>query len=228
MKNKFIKNIIFTMALLASISFSVSTSVQAVSTDTTGAAVTINTETIPSHAEPGTNIKYDDNNKMQVLNGKINDSDRTNIDSSLPSPQPGMTVSYDGTGAPTFIKINGKEVGAKKVKNTVTSSSGYYENYGAISWFDDPVGQDPNHDFETYDCATDQYADNCPLGTTVYAQDRDTGTWGTFHKWDIGNLQGQSEPRIVDVWNVYVFEDVYGIEDGYETGLLHNGYYYHY
>ncbi len=227
MKNKFIKNVLFTMALLASISFSISTSVQAVSPNTTEAAVTINAETIPSHAEPGTNIKYDDNNKMQVLNGKIDDSAGNK---SLPKPQPGMIVSYDGAGDPSFIKINGKEVDTQNdmLKASSGYSSGYYDNYGAISWFDDPTGQDPNHNFETYDCATDKDLDNCPLGTTIYAQDRDSGTWGTFHKWDIGRLHDQPEPRIVDVWNVYVFEDVYGIEDGNETGLLHNGYYYHY
>lgn len=79
-----------------------------------------------------------------------------------------------------------------------------------------------------YDCATDQDADNCPLGTHVYAEDVDTITWGEFYKWDVGPLQGKSEPRIVDVWNKDIFGQVFNISDPDTTGLIHNGFYYHF
>ncbi|GFZ32280.1 hypothetical protein CSC2_28060 [Clostridium zeae] len=169
---------------------------------------------------------------MVILKGHIIDK-CTTINNSLPKPQPGMTVSYDGLGNPTFIKINGQPYSDNNTKTKIAdsmisaSSSGYYSNYGAISWYEDVHGQS-NHVLSDYDCATDQMFDNCPLGTYIKVQDRDSGIWGGFHKWDIGALQAQPEKRIVDIWNRYIFTDVFGIDDPVDTGLLHNGYYYHY
>jgi len=234
MKCKFIQSMLVALALVTSINFNVVQSVQATTNSTT---TSINTETIPAHAEPGTNIKYDNNNNMVILKGKITVADNsTSIDSSLPKPQPGMTVSYDGGGDPVFIKINGETYNensnsAKKLNRT---SSGYkkgpYSNYGAISGYDDIKGQ-ANHDLEEYDCATDKDADNCPLGTRIMVEDCSTGIWGTFNKWDVGNLQGQDEPRIVDVWctdeNYYTLGEIFQLENAKEQGLIHRGYYYH-
>lgn len=219
------------LALVTSINFGVA---QAATNSTTATSSAINTKTIPAHAEPGTNIKYDNNNNMVILKGKITVVDNsTSIDSSLPKPQPGMTVSYDGGGDPVFIKINGETYNENSSstkalnRTSLGYTSGAYSNYGAISSFDDEKGQ-ANHDLEDYDCATDKNADNCPLGTSIMAQDCDSGTWGVFKKWDVGSLQSQSEPRIVDVWNENILGDVYGLEDAHEQGLIHNGYYYHY
>ncbi|SJT58414.1 Uncharacterised protein [Clostridioides difficile] len=220
MKTKFIKSTLLALALVTSINFGVVQSVYAAS----------NSAAIPTHAEPGTRIEYDKNNNMDILKGKIDETDSTSSDNSLPKPQPGMTVSYDGTGEPVFIKVNGKPyIDSEKTKEAEKnmSRSSYYEDSGAISWYDDKYGQS-DHKLKDYDCATDMYSDNCALGTRISVQDRDSGIWGNFKKWDVGNLKAQSEPRIIDVWDLGIFEDVFQLDDGEAQGLIHNGYYYHY
>lgn len=236
MKGKLIKSMLLALVLVTSINFGVAQSAHAAtnsSTSATNSAISAtSTTTIPAHANPGTKIEYDNNNNMKILSGKINvEAGSTSINTSLPKPQPGMTVAYDGTGEPAFIKINGKPyVGtgmSTDAANSAASESGYYEKYGAISWYDDLKGQS-NHTLTDYDCATDQYVDNCALGTYIYAEDLSTDIWGTFQKWDIGNLQQLSPKRIVDVWDVDVFGDVFQLEDPEGQGLITNGYYYHY
>lgn len=214
MKNKFIKSTLVALALISSINF--------------GAYAAINSSQIPSSAEPGTKIEYDKDNNINVVKGKINEESDSTSSSDLPKPQPGMTVAYDGTGEPAFIKIDGEPyIDAQKAENSISLLSSYYENSGAISWYDDTYGQS-NHKLKDYDCATDMYSDNCALGTRIYVENCDNSTWGTFKKWDVGNLQAQSEPRIIDVWDLGIFEDVFQLEDGASQGLIHNGYYYHY
>lgn len=210
MKNKIIKNTIIAISLSIIGSCSV---VQAA------------TNKIPAHAEPGTNIKYDENNNMIVLKGSLKSTDSIINESSLPDSKPGMTVSYDGIGNPTYIKVNGKTYNENKV-SLRGYSRGYKSDYGAISFYDDEKGQE-DHYLTEYDCATDRYRDNCPLGTRICVQDRDTGIWGTFKKWDVGALAEQDEKRIVDIWNKDVFGEVFQIEDPEYVGLIHNGYYYH-
>ncbi|WP_026884268.1 hypothetical protein [Clostridium akagii] len=214
MKGIFIKNMSLVLSLVTVMSFGVSQSAQAAT----------NANTIPSKATAGTNIKYDNNNNMVILNGNISS---TSINSSLPKPQPGMTVSYDGTGEPTFIKINGKAYSNKlNTKNGTLSPSyrnGSYSNSGAISWYDDQIGQG-NHTLTNYDCATDEYADNCPLGTNIYVAS--SGNYFQLKKWDVGNLQAQSTPRIIDIWSAYEFS--YLLDVSANQGLVRNASYSHY
>lgn len=218
MKSKFIAKTLLVLSFAAAINFG----------QVAHAAAT--TQAIPSKAQPGTSIKYDTDNKMVILKGQITNSN-THTNNSLPKPQPGMTVSYDGVGDPTFIKINGQPYTSNTDNSTtnnmfLAARSGSYSNYGAISWYDDTYGQ-ADHRLAEYDCATDQYADDCPLGTYVSVRNLENGKCGGFHKWDVGNLQGQSEKRIVDIWNPDVFGYIFDIDDPVATGLIHKGYYSH-
>lgn len=58
---------------------------------------------------------------MIILDGKIDSMDSTSDDKSLPKPQPGMAVSYDGTGEPVFIKINGEPYSESKKNGKTTN-----------------------------------------------------------------------------------------------------------
>lgn len=82
----------------------------------------VTNNTIPAQMKPGTIIKYDKNNKMVLVQDGVKDKDgkevvldknvtsiRTanEVTLTLPLPQAGMEVDYDGLGEPIKITING-------------------------------------------------------------------------------------------------------------------------
>jgi len=192
MKYKLIKSFIFSLSIIGLIG-SVGYSVQAL-------AITNLKETIPLHMRPGSLIKYDKNDKIVIIEGGYdntsNSKELSDKNVYTPVPQIGMTVSYDGVGYPNIIKdINGNSLADINIQhNAITKASispsialGSYKATGKFSWFTDSKGQ-KDHTLQTYDCATKQYVDDCPCGTTIAATDDTNGSTLNLKKWDVGSL----------------------------------------
>lgn len=206
--------------------------------------------TIPEKMNPGTVIEYDSTNNMKiVVNGfQFNSNNKeklihkkssvslpsnaivTNFENEpvyLPSPVPGMRVSYDGNGNPAIIKGDpnlSKNINNNYIKNNVVASSNNSISstsgsiIGDFSYFTDPTG-DYGHVLQNYDCATKIGFDNPPSGTTIYAYALDDEISTILYKWDSGTLP----KAILDV-RPYVFTQVFG--HPLSDGLIYGYYFY--
>lgn len=126
-----------------------------------------------------------------------------------------MRVAYDGTGNPSFISTENSSstvIDKTSPKSDIISPNAYTERSGLFSYFTDTVGQDENHTFGNYDCATSLSVDNCALGTTIYSRDLSNGRTATLYKWDAGNLPYNSRAGKYVVLDLrpYVFSQVFG------------------
>ncbi|WP_163195511.1 hypothetical protein [Clostridium thermarum] len=200
-------------------------------------ADTNSSKNIPKTMNPGAVIYYDENLNLNFLNSgmDIDISTKTDLNMQLPDPEPGMRVSYDGTGHPTKIvnELTGKyynfvlknDISTEGTLNKETNNTfGLYmdpssPNYkylfrGNFTWYTDTIGQQ-NHILQDFDCATKINYDEPPCGTLVHAKYLTRDAYLT--KWDIGTLPD----AILDV-RPYVFENVFKVP--LSTGII-SGYY---
>lgn len=204
-------------------------------------------ETIPKKMTPGTVITYDQNNNMKIVTKGYDFGNQeqpvleknekkysaqlpsgtivTHFENEpvyLPTPTPGMTVSYDGSGNPSIIKgdpnfkanisyIQSHLSISSSNTDTITPDVGFEGN---LTWFTDATG-DNGHKLQNYDCATKIGLDNPPSGTTIYTQDLDDELSTILYKWDTGSLP----TAILDI-RPYVWQNVFGrsLSDGYIWG----------
>lgn len=200
-------------------------------------ADTNSSKDIPKTMNPGTVIYYDENLNLNVLNSGMNIdiSAKIDLNMQLPDPEPGMRVSYDGTGYPTKIvnELTGKYYNFV-VKNDISNnetlnkdqnnSVGLYSDpnsptykylfRGNFTWYTDEIGQQ-DHILQDFDCATKMKYDEPPCGTLIHAKYLTREAYLT--KWDVGSLPN----AILDV-RPYVFENVFKVP--LSTGII-SGYY---
>ncbi|KLU66411.1 hypothetical protein DEAC_c18100 [Desulfosporosinus acididurans] len=155
--------------------------------------------TIPSQMKPGTIIEYDKSNNMVILkDGYVGKDGKTvvldkNVSSkitlnkiTLPSPQAGMEVYYDGLGEPTKITINGV-IYTNNATAVISPLTAYTSPTGGVTWYSGGTGQ-YGDTLGYYSCATDMYNDNCARNTQIKLTCSSTGRLAYFNKQDCGNL----------------------------------------
>ena len=164
-------------------------------------------EEIPQYMEPGTIIKVNENEQIEIISGGYsNKRNKISDNIVLPELESGMIISYDGRGLPNKILNNGVNesykidyIGTEEIQvindggedfpeQRFAQGTTVWKYSGWITWFTDRIGQE-DHVLQDWDCAIKMTLDNPKCGTPIRLRDESNyNNEALLSKWDVGAL----------------------------------------